>query len=107
MTTSDTGTNTGSKTGSAAPRSGFRFHPTLWLCAAMLFAFPLLGMVMSREVKWGLEDFAAMALLLALVCGAIEAAIHFLDAPRWRIGGIMLAVLMFLTVWAHLAVGIF
>ena len=30
-----------------------------------------------------------------------------LDAPRWRIGGIMLAVLLFLTVWAHLAVGLF
>jgi hypothetical protein len=99
MTTSDTGTT--------APKSGFRFHPSLWLCAAMLFAFPLLGMVMSREVNWGLADFAAMALLLALLCGAIEAAIHFLDAPRWRIGGIALAVLLFLTVWAHLAVGIF
>ncbi|WP_285709673.1 hypothetical protein [Erythrobacter oryzae] len=103
MTTTNPGTNPG-----AAPSgTRFRFHPSLWLCAAMLFAFPLLGMAMSNEVKWGLEDFAAMALLLALLCGAIEAAIHFLDAPRWRIGGIMLAVLLFLTVWAHLAVGIF
>jgi len=48
-----------------------------------------------------------MALLLALLCGAIETAMHFLEAPRWRIGGIMLAVLMGLTVWVHLAVGIF
>lgn len=98
---------TTSNTGTATRKSGFRFHPRLWLCAAMLFAFPLLGMAMSEEVKWGPEDFAAMALLLALLCGAIEAAIHFLDAPRWRIGGIMLAVLLFLTVWAHLAVGLF
>lgn len=102
-----TTTNPGSNPGAAPSRTRFHFHPSLWIGTAMLFAFPLLGMVMSREVKWGLEDFGAMALLLALLCGAIEAAIHFLDAPRWRIGGIMLAVLLFLTVWAHLAVGIF
>jgi hypothetical protein len=94
-------------TTTAAPESGFCFHPRLWICAAMLFAFPALGMLMSPEVNWGIEDFAAMALMLALLCGAIEGALHYLDAPRWRIGGILLAVLMFLTVWAHLAVGIF
>lgn len=93
--------------GATASKAGFRLHPRLWICAAMLFAFPALGTVMSDEVNWGAEDFLAMALLLALLCGAIEAALHFLDAPRWRIGGIMLAVLMFLTVWAHLAVGLF
>lgn len=91
----------------SAPRPSFRFHPKLWIGAAMLFAFPALGNLMSPEVNWGAEDFAAMALLLALMCGAVEAAVHWLDSPRWRIGGIMLAVLMFLTVWAHLAVGIF
>lgn len=91
----------------AAPRPPFRFHPKLWIGAAMLFAFPALGNLMSPDVNWGLEDFAAMALLLAALCGAIEAAVHWLDTPRWRIGGIMLAVLLFLTVWAHLAVGIF
>jgi hypothetical protein len=89
-----------------APKSPFRFHPKLWIGAAMLLAFPALGTLMSDEVNWGLEDFAAMTLLLALLCGGIEAALHWLDAPRWRIGAIMLAVLLCLTVWAHLAVGI-
>jgi hypothetical protein len=93
-------------TGTAAPRAPFRLHPRLWIGAAMLLAFPALGTVMG-QANWGLEDFAAMTLLLAVLCGAIEAALHFLEAPRWRIGGIMLAVLMVLTVWAHLAVGIF
>jgi hypothetical protein len=94
-------------TTTATPETAFRFHPRLWIGAAMLFAFPALGTVMSDEVNWGAEDFAAMGLLLALLCGAIEVALHRFDAPRWRIGGIMLAVLMFLTIWAHLAVGIF
>ncbi len=103
MTTTDSGTSPRAQ----AQEAGFRFHPKLWIGAAMLFAFPALGMVMNAQTKWGAEDFAAMALLLALLCGAIEAALHWLDTPRWRIGGIMLALLMFLTVWAHLAVGLF
>jgi cobalamin biosynthesis protein CobD/CbiB len=90
----------------ATDKPAFRFHPKLWIGAAMLFAFPALGTVMSPEVNWGAEDFAAMAVLLGGVCAAIEAALHFLDAPRWRIGMIVLAVLMALTVWAHLAVGV-
>ncbi len=97
---------TTSNPGATAPKAPFRFHPRLWIGASMLFAFPALGTVMG-QANWGFEDFAAMALLLALLCGAIETAMHFLDAPRWRIGAIVLAVLMFLTVWAHLAVGIF
>lgn len=84
----------------------FRFHPKMWLCAALLMAFPALGTAMG-QANWGLEDFAAMALLLAVLCGVIEVAINRLDAPRWRIGAVLLAVLMFLTVWAHLAVGLF
>lgn len=90
----------------AADKPAFRFHPKLWIGAAMLFAFPALGTAMSPEVNWGPEDFIAMAVLLGGLCAAIEAALHFLDAPRWRIGMIVLAVLMVLTVWAHLAVGI-
>lgn len=93
-------------TTTTAPKSRFRLHRNLWTGAAMLMAFPGLATVMGR-IDWGAQDFAAMALLLALLCAVIEAAVHFLDAPRWRIGGVMLAVLMCLTVWMHLAVGIF
>jgi hypothetical protein len=97
---------TTSNTSATAPKSRFRLHRNLWIGAAMLMAFPALATVMGRS-DWGAEDFAAMALLLALLCAVIEAAMHFLDAPRWRIGGIMLAVLMFVTVWVHFAAGIF
>lgn len=96
----------GNSADTTSTTSSFRLHPKLWIGAAMLLAFPALGTVMGRA-NWGPEDFVAMSVLLALLCAAIEAAVHWLDAPRWRIGGIMLAVLMFLTVWAHLAVGIF
>lgn len=94
-------------TTNTAPGSGFRFHPTLWLCAAMLLAFPALGTMMSDEVNWGAEDFAVFGLMLGALCAGLEAAWYFLASPRWRIGAALLGVLMFLTLWAHLAVDLF
>ncbi|NCP13130.1 MAG: hypothetical protein GW858_03070 [Sphingomonadales bacterium] len=90
-----------------APRSSFRFHPTLWLCAAVLLAFPALGTMMSDEVNWGAGDFAIFGLMLAGLCAGLEAAWHLLASPMWRIGAALLAVLIFLTLWAHLAVDLF
>jgi len=90
-----------------APRSAFRFHRSLWVCASMMLAFPALGMLMNDEVNWGLEDFAVFSLMLAGLCAGLEVAWHWLDSPRWRVGAALLGLLLFLTVWAHLAVGIF
>ncbi len=94
-------------TTTTSARSPFRFHPTLWICAAMLLAFPAIGTLISPEVNWGAEDFAVFSLMLAGLCGGIEIAWHLLDTPRWRIGAVLFAVLMFLTLWAHLAVDLF
>ena len=91
----------------AAPKSAFRFHPSLWICASMMLAFPALGTLMSDEVNWGLEDFAVFSLMLAGLCTGLEVAWHWLGSPRWKLGVALLGVLLFLTVWAHLAVGIF
>jgi hypothetical protein len=55
----------------------------------------------------GPEDFAAMAVLLGLLCLALEAAWALLDSRLTRLAGAVLAVLVFLAVWAELAVGIF
>jgi len=94
-------------TTTTAPKSGFRLHPTLWLCAAMLLAFPAVGTLMSDEVNWGAEDFAVFGLMLAGLCAGLEAAWHFFASARWRIGAALLGVLIFLTLWAHLAVDLF
>ena len=94
-------------TTSTAPKSTFRFHPTLWLCAAMLLAFPALGTLMSAEVNWGVEDFAMFGLMLAALCSGLEAAWYFLASLRWRIGAALLGGLVFVTLWTHLAVDLF
>jgi hypothetical protein len=90
-----------------APRPPFRFHPALWAAAALLLAIPAAAMLVTDEVNWGAEDFAVMGVMLAVLCAAIEAAANWLTALRWRVGAMTLAVLLFLTLWVHLAVGLF
>lgn len=102
MTTSTRSTNS-----SADARPAFRFHPKLWLAAALLLLVPAAAMLVTAEVNWGPEDFIAMGLMLTVLCAAIEAALNWLTALRWRISAMTLALLLFLTLWAHLAVGLF
>lgn len=89
------------------PRPGFRFHPFLWIGAAALLLVPAAAMLVTAEVNWGDEDFAAFALMLTGFCLAVEAAWATLTSPSRRFAAIGVAVLAFLVVWAELAVGIF
>ncbi|MBA4009580.1 MAG: hypothetical protein C0486_12460 [Erythrobacter sp.] len=94
--------------GTGAPeRPAFRFHPKLWIAAALLLALPAVAMQLTSEVNWGPGDFAVAGLMLLVLCAAIEAAMNYLTALRWRVSAMTLAALAFLTLWAHLAVGLF
>ena len=106
--TSSRGTSSrGTSSAGASDKPAFRFHPKLWIAAALLLALPAAAMLVTGEVDWGLEDFAAMGLMLAVLCAGLEAAMNWLTALRWRISTMTLALLVFLTLWAHLAVGLF
>lgn len=91
----------------AGRNSTFRFHPRLWIAAAVMLALPAVGMQVTHKIDWGIEDFAVFALMLVALCLAIEAAHNWLTALRWRISAMTFAGLLFLTMWAHLAVGLF
>lgn len=104
--TTDSGESRGAGTGTAG-NAPFRFHPKLWIAAGVLLALPALAMQFSNEVRWGGEDFAIFGVMLLVLCAAIEAALNFLTALRWRISAMTLAVLLFLTLWVHLAVNLF
>jgi hypothetical protein len=93
-------------TTTAPPKPNFRFHPQIWAAAAALLLVPAAAMMLTTEVKWGAEDFAAFGLMLAVLCLCLEAAWHWLAGPWWRLSAVMLSVLVFLTVWAHLAVNL-
>lgn len=88
------------------PKPAFRFHPLLWCAAAALLLVPAAAMMLTAEVNWGAEDFAAMGVMLAVLCLSVEAAWHWLAALSWRLIAVMLSILIFLTVWAHLAVNL-
>jgi len=94
-------------TSRAAPPPAPRFHPRLWVAAAGLLLVPAAAMLVTREVNWGPGDFAMAAALLAGLCLGVEAALRWLGTPLSRIAGVGLAVIVFLAVWAELAVGIF
>lgn len=77
-----------------------------WGAGAALLLAPAIAMMFTREMNWGFEDFAALALMIALAGLAVEGGVRIFRQPLHRVvlaGGIGLA---FLLVWAELAVGI-
>lgn len=91
----------------AAPKPAFRFHPLLWASAGALLIVPAAAMVFTSEVNWGTEDFAAFGLMFTVICLVVEAAWHWIAVPSNRFAAIVLAVVLFLIIWAELAVGLF
>jgi len=73
----------------------------------ILLLIPLIAMQFTNEVNWTILDFVVMGILLygtALLC---ELAIRRIKRPNKRYLVIAGIVLLFLLIWAELAVGIF
>lgn len=79
----------------------------LWIGAAALLLVPAIAMLLTGEVNWGPEDFIVMGVLLAALCAAVEVAHAFAQTRAARFVAIAISVLVFLAIWAELAVGIF
>ena len=79
----------------------------LWGGLALLLALPALAMSLGAEgVDWSASDFIIMGILLTLVGLAIEAMMRFVRGWRERRIAIGAVVVLFLLVWAELAVGL-
>lgn len=77
------------------------------LTSAILLLIPFIAMQFTTEVNWTLLDFVvAGALLLGtgLMC---ELVIRKTNKSKYRIALIVALLLVFLLIWAELAVGIF
>ena len=84
-----------------------RWRVAGWGTAGAVLLLPLLAMLVTDEVAWGAEDFAAAALLLGAVGLAFEAAVRVVRGLRARVAiGLVLLVALLLA-WAELAVGLF
>ncbi len=77
------------------------FYPLL------LLIIPMIGMLVSDEVNWSLFDFILMGVLLLAVSFGIKFMLQITKNTKYRILLISIIVLLFLLIWAELAVGIF
>ncbi|HKL50315.1 MAG TPA: hypothetical protein VJ908_04025 [Wenzhouxiangellaceae bacterium] len=80
----------------------------IWIAstACVLFAIPLVAMQFTREVNWDGTDFVAWGLLLFVAGGVCLLVTRKLPRSTWLGAGVLIGVL-FVYVWAELAVGIF
>ena len=78
----------------------------IWAGAVALLALPAVAMLFTREVNWGLEDFAVGGVLLlgtAFVLDRVLGSGLNRRAMLLTAGAVLLALLL---IWAELAVGL-
>ena len=64
-------------------------------------------MQFTNEINWSLLDFAVMGTLLLIVGLFVELVLRKIKSKENRIAAIATITILFLLVWAELAVGIF
>jgi len=74
---------------------------------AALLSIPLIAMQFTDEVDWSAFDFLVMGILLLIVGIAIEMVLRKVSGASTRFLLLLLIGLLFLLIWAELAVGIF
>ena len=81
------------------------FQRTLMVLSLLLI--PLVAMQFTYQVYWSFGDFLVMAGLLFSLTMAVAVVRQKVREKTQRIGLIALLLLIFLLIWAELAVGIF
>lgn len=74
---------------------------------ASLLLLPLVAMQFTDEVKWTLSDFVVAGILLLVAGLAVEFTMRRVKTTKLRIAACVALLLVFLLLWAELAVGIF
>ena len=73
----------------------------------LLLMVPLLAMQFTNEVNWTLSDFVVAGILLSVTGLAIELVLRNVKTTKNRLIFCGIVLLVFLVIWAELAVGIF
>ncbi len=77
------------------------------LVTLTLLLVPLVAMLFTKEVNWGIEDFVAAGVLLFAAGMAYSLATRRLRGTVQRAAVAALVLVALAAVWAQLAVGIF
>ena len=72
-----------------------------------LLIIPLLGVLLTDVVQWGVFDFLLMSSLLLALGIAINLTLLNIKYFNKRIAIIFIVILIFLLIWVELAVGVF
>ena len=80
---------------------------TVLVTVAVLLCIPLVAMQFSPEVNWDMVDFGVAALLLAGFGLLISFLLSQPLTRKYRWGLITGIVLLYLLLWAEMAVGLF
>jgi uncharacterized membrane protein YqjE len=81
--------------------------PILTFAPLGLLLIPLIAMQFTDEVRWSLFDFVIMGVLLLVAGMWTQRVVKRVKSFPRRATYIILVILLFLLVWAELAVGIF
>ncbi len=79
----------------------------LLISLVLLLLIPFVGMQYSNEVKWSLNDFIIMGVILLSFGIIINKIIYHVVAFNKRVILISTLIILFLLLWAELAVGLF
>ena len=77
------------------------------LTVPLLLLIPLIGMLFSSEINWSLLDFIIMGMLLLGLGFMLEVVLRKVQKKKNRIVLIAIILIMFVLIWAELAVGLF
>jgi hypothetical protein len=72
-----------------------------------LLLIPLIGMIFTDEINWSFFDFIVMGFLLLVLGMGIYLVSTRTKSLKVRMLYILIMCLLFLLIWAELAVGIF
>jgi uncharacterized membrane protein len=73
----------------------------------LLLLIPLIGMLFSNEVNWTFFDFIIMGILILVMSFGFKLVLKTTQKKMYRILIIGIILILFLLVWAELAVGVF
>jgi uncharacterized membrane protein len=73
----------------------------------LLLLLPLIGMFFSNEINWSFFDFIIMGILILSLSFSIKQVLKTTKNKNYRILIITVILILFLLIWAELAVGDF
>jgi hypothetical protein len=72
----------------------------------LVLLLPLIGVILF-DLDWNIFDFLIMGLLILFFSIAINLILNHLISSKLRLILILMLVILFLLIWAELAVGVF